>query len=133
MLIWHMPRVTRSEVVPHASRVSLGRAVERALKASEVQTQENLADLLQVHQTTVSKIISGKRSMTVERVAEIERLCGLPSGQILFWAGFVDAEILLAPHHGSDFEIAARSGAELSPSDQKAVATAAKRARRPRK
>lgn len=59
------------------------------MKQSALRTQVNLADALEVDQRTISRMINGKVPVTVERVAQIERLCQLPAGQILRWAGYV--------------------------------------------
>lgn len=62
------------------------------MKGSELRTQENLAAALDLDQTTVSKWIRGKTAVTLNRLAEIEQLCGLNPGQILVWAGVISAE-----------------------------------------
>jgi transcriptional regulator with XRE-family HTH domain len=93
-LIWHMPRSTPPTPLLQPSRVTLGSAIALALQHSSVQTQEALAELLSVDQTTVSKMIRGKTAVTVERVAKIEDLCDLPRGWILWTAGFVEPQRL---------------------------------------
>lgn len=77
--------------------MAVGIAIERAMKQSSYGKQIPLADALGIDQTSLSKMINGKVAVTIERVAEIERLCHLPQGQILVWAGCISADALAAP------------------------------------
>lgn len=95
MLIAHMPRSTGRSDKAHPSAVTLGQAINRAMKQSPIGKQTVLADALGIDQTSVSKMIRGKVAVTVERVAEIEDLCEIPRGQILMWAGFVSNEAVI--------------------------------------
>jgi DNA-binding transcriptional regulator YdaS (Cro superfamily) len=79
------PREDRSP-----SAETLGRAIKRAMKSSTIRTQVALAEALGVDQTLISRMVTGKVSVTVERVREIEDVCGLPRGQVLRWAGYVE-------------------------------------------
>jgi transcriptional regulator with XRE-family HTH domain len=85
-----MARSKRPDVAASSARLAVGQAIRRAMEQSDLRNQEALADALGIDQTAVSRMITGKTSVTVERVAEIERACGLPLGQILRWAGYVD-------------------------------------------
>lgn len=100
----HMPRSTHLQLVSSPSPMTLGAAIAKAVRDSDVRTQENLADRLGIDQTTVSKWIRGKVAVAVDRVREIEDECGLPRGQILRWSGYVDGQLL------REVAIAATSG-----------------------
>lgn len=71
----------------------LGAAIERAYRDSKVGTQEVLADILGVDQTTVSKWCRGTIPASVAWVSEVERVCGLPRGQVFVWAGLVEPAV----------------------------------------
>lgn len=113
MLIRHMPRSTGRHRSSDASRVTLGQAIDRAMKQSDYGRQVALADALGIDQTTLSKIITGKVGVTVERVAEIEDLCGVPRGQILVWSGYV-VPAALTPS-SDQFALAASAGKAARP------------------
>lgn len=53
-------------------------------------TQEQLAERLGVHQTTVSKWLLGKAQPPLEHLPIVDALCGEPRGHILRLAGYVD-------------------------------------------
>lgn len=53
-------------------------------------TQEQLAERLGVHQTTVSKWLVGKAQPPLEHLPIVDALCGERRGHILRLAGFVD-------------------------------------------
>lgn len=110
----------RGEAQPSA--VTLGRAIDRAMKQSPIGKQTALADALDLDQTTVSKMITGKIDVTVIRIAEIEQLCGLPRGQILAWAGFV-APVVEFPDADTVIEMEGR----ISKRQRDAAAEAARR------
>lgn len=74
------------------NNVTLGRAIERAMQASPLRTQTGLADAIDLDQKTVSRIINGVTPVTVERLARIAHVCGVPMIQILADAGFVNAD-----------------------------------------
>lgn len=95
MLIVHMPRSTGRSSKAHPSAVTLGQAINRAMKQSPIGKQTVLADALGLDQTAISKMIRGKTAVTVERVAEIEDLCEVPRGQILMWAGYVSDQAVI--------------------------------------
>lgn len=92
MLIRHMARSTRLSVVSSPSRMSLGKAIEEAIRRSPLSTQEVLALELGVDQTTISKYVRGAVAVSVERISQIEDVCGEPRGSILVRAGYVDLE-----------------------------------------
>lgn len=104
-----MPRSTEERVVPEAARV-LGTAIRRAYtNAPHIKKQTVLGDLLGTDQTTVSKYCNGQIAVTVERVHEIEQLCGLPRGQILAWGGALDPG-LLGPENAEQRAVRASEG-----------------------
>lgn len=64
------------------------------MKTSPLRNQEGLAEALGTDQTTVSKWITGKtKTIPWERLAAIERVCGLIPGQILGWSGLLHPDI----------------------------------------
>jgi transcriptional regulator with XRE-family HTH domain len=72
-------------------------------------TQEQLAERLGVHQTTVSKWLLGKAQPPLEHLPTIDALCGQPKGHVLRLAGYVediDSDVLAAiaqdPHLSED-------------------------------
>jgi DNA-binding transcriptional regulator YdaS (Cro superfamily) len=105
MLILHMPRSTHLHLVSSPSPMTLGAAIAKAMHESIYRVEDDLAPLLGVSQSTVSRMITGHSPVTVERVRQIEDLCGLPRGEILRWAGYVDGtvlpEVLIAADEGN--------------------------------
>lgn len=118
-----MARSTHLQLVAEPSRVTLGRAVELAMHdAPHIRTQEGLAAALEIDQTTVSKWIRGKVSLSVERVAEIEELCELPRGQILAWAGYVSPDVVVTLNFDDDIEARVERMIRERPADLPAAA-----------
>lgn len=56
-------------------------------------TQEQLAEQLGVHQTTVSSWLVGKAKPPLRHLPAIDALCGQPKGYILRLAGYVDDDL----------------------------------------
>lgn len=76
-----MPRSTGRGKPRSPTPVTLGHAIEDAMHNAElVGTQERLAVMIGVDQTTVSKWIRGTVNITVARIADIEDACRLPAG-----------------------------------------------------
>lgn len=98
-----MPRSTGRSHSSSSVTVSVGNAIAEAMSQSSTHgTQETLADALGVDQKTVSRWLRGVSRVTHEHIIEIEDLYKLRRGQILFWAGLVDVEVLKTPHHGAN-------------------------------
>ncbi len=76
------------------ARPSVGRltaALGDACDAAGLK-QEQIADVVGVHQTTVSKWLLGKTQPPLEHLWVIEEMCGLPRGRLLRVADFVEPD-----------------------------------------
>lgn len=92
-----MPRSTGRGKPRSPTPVTLGHAIEDAMHNAElVGTQERLAVMIGVDQTTVSKWIRGTVNITVARIADIEDACRLPRGQLYVNSGYVDLDAVEA-------------------------------------
>lgn len=72
---------------PEAERLTA--AFRHACEQAGV-TQEQLAERLGVHQTTVSTWLLGKAQPPLRHLPAIDELCGQPKGHVLRLAGYVD-------------------------------------------
>src|SRR5438067_721174 len=73
---------------------ALGEAIRSARLYAGVWTQQELADLLGVGQTTVSRWERGAEALRLSSVVAVENALGVPRGSILRGAGYIgeDAE-----------------------------------------
>lgn len=85
-----MERVTTEE---RDFRLAIGGGLAM-LRTLEQMTQRQLADLLEVDQSEISKWESGKRAWTVWDIQRIEDALGATHGRILAYAGYLPAEVL---------------------------------------
>jgi transcriptional regulator with XRE-family HTH domain len=73
----------------HDDPVGFGGAVKNELK-NQGQNQEWLARGLDVDRATISRLLAGHRSATLDEVEAIARALGITTGDLLRSAGYVD-------------------------------------------
>lgn len=77
-------------------------------------TQEQIGEIVGVHQTTVSKWLTGKTQPPLEYLPAVEEHLGLQRGRLLRQAGFVDDD--------TDLETAIETApAPIDPTDRQAL------------
>lgn len=84
--------------IPHAKVAAMAHpprglthGFARAIAELEARGMDRraIADALDVRQSTVSRWVNGERSVPVEKMPEVDQLCGQPLGHVLRLAGYV--------------------------------------------